>query len=302
MNDINESYYSGQYLTGAAWEQEELRHIPNFRSFMDVRPSLVFKESLDFHTQALGGIESVLYEPFGQRHLRFFIRLINRHESPSLPFNYTHRDVLAIVCEELTEFTDEFANRTVIKEFEKIATSGIRHITEYNESLSLCCEALETIGFGKCAILYQGKGSPQFEVVHCGDARLQAFLSAKLFVASDTPYLVRAADATGAKVNRITDHRSISTDRFLTSLRAAGAAATISVCSAGESGSIVAVRCVYDPQSKLSSTTRLFENSADTDIIVAMLSMVAGVIEGSRSNVSAEFAEREVASEFCTGR
>jgi signal transduction histidine kinase len=292
---ILEAYYTGQYLTGAAWEKEDLRHIPNFKSFMEKQPDLVFKESLDFHHRALNGIQSVMYEPFGRRNLRFFVRVINRKEDPSLPLNYIHRDMLTNICAELTEFTDEFANRIVIKEFERIATSGIRHITNFDEPLAICCEALETIGFGKPAILYQGKGSPQFELIHCGDHRLESCVTTKLFVTGESPLLARSADATGTKITRITDHRTASADQFLNSLRAAGAVAAIFVCSTGESGAIVAVRCVYESQSKLSSATKLFQNSSDSDVIVAMLSMVAGVIEGSRSNVSADFAETLVA-------
>ena len=292
---ILESYYSGQYLTGAAWEQDDLRNIPNFNTFMETRPTLVFRESLDFHTRSLGGIQSVMYEPFGRHHLRFLVRVINRKENPSLPLNYVHRDLLTNICQELTEFTDDFASSNVIKEFERIATSGIRHITDYSEPLEICCDALDKLGFDKCAILYRGKGAPQFELIHCADKRLERCLSSKLFVASESAFLTRAADATGLKINRITDHRTTSSDGFLTSLRAAGATATISVCSTGESGTILAVRCAYDAQSRLSSTTKLFENTSDSDVLIAMLSMIAGVIEGSRSNVSADFAETLVA-------
>ncbi|MGA8612832.1 MAG: HAMP domain-containing sensor histidine kinase [Xanthobacteraceae bacterium] len=292
---ILESYYSGQHLTGRAWEQESLRHIPNFDSFSKAHPDLVSKESLDFHAKALGGIHSVLYEPIGKRHLRFFVRIINRNENPALPLNYTHRDMLTHVCEELTEFTDEAANRSIIKDFERVATSGIRHITDYSDPLKSCCEALENIGFGNCAIFYLGKASPQFELIHCGDKRLERSLPSKLFVASESLFLTRASQTIGIRISRITDHRAESNDPILNALRAADATAVISVCSTGESGSIVALRCSYDSRSKLSSTTKLFEDSSDSDVFVGMLSMLAGVIEGSRSNVSADFAETLVA-------
>jgi signal transduction histidine kinase len=292
---ILEPYYSGQYLTGAAWEHEQFKHIPDFEKFRASHPNLVFRDSLEFHRATLGGIKSVMYEPFGRRHLRFFVRVINRKENPSLPLNYRHRDMLTNVCEQLTEFTDEVANRTVIRDFEQIATSGIRQITDYGRTLEICVEALESIGFGECAIIYQGKQSPQLEIIHCGDKRLQQSLRTKVFVTNECPFLERAVDGTGTRIVRISDHRTASTDEFLNALRAAGVVATIAVCSAGDSGSIAAIRCAYETQSKLSSSTKLFNNSSDGEVIIAMLSMLAGVIEGSRANVSADFAETLVA-------
>lgn len=101
-----EDYLLGQHLTGSAWFDKNLHYIPFFSHLIDERPELVSKNSLDFHKEVLGRkVTTALYElvdyPGAPRGL---IRLINRSDLPSLPFNSLHSQTLALATQHLSQF------------------------------------------------------------------------------------------------------------------------------------------------------------------------------------------------------
>lgn len=87
LGDFKERYLAGgPPLTGAAWVDEDLRHIVSTDSVRECREILLDQASVDWHSELLGSISTVLYAVVGSLEKRFLVRFINRVDRPELPF------------------------------------------------------------------------------------------------------------------------------------------------------------------------------------------------------------------------
>jgi signal transduction histidine kinase len=94
--EVDTTYRIGQYLTGTAIDNEQLRSIPDYRKLELRRPDLVYSDSSAFHSHLMSTpVRSVLFRKLDIRgSLRGLIRVVNRADCPDLRFTSVHNGIL----------------------------------------------------------------------------------------------------------------------------------------------------------------------------------------------------------------
>lgn len=121
-----EEYSVGEYLTGRAWTDDDLRYISDFRKLEHDHGDLVSPASLARHRALFGDIRSVMYAKIGAREPRYLLRFMNRADDPRLPF-LTERGGLAQFVDALnTELSATVAEQRLAS-LQQLALTSVRH-------------------------------------------------------------------------------------------------------------------------------------------------------------------------------
>lgn len=138
---IEESYESGKFLTGVAWEQTGYRHIVDFDEFLVKFNQHVCAKSFEYHSNLIGDIKTILYSPFGTKS-QYFLRLMNRNDRGDFPFFSSHQIVLEHISNRIGELIDDMVNENRMFSLQQVAKTAISNITSLDKTISKTKAAL----------------------------------------------------------------------------------------------------------------------------------------------------------------
>ncbi len=168
-----ERYLVGQHLTGTAWVNENVHHVPDFRSLKELPvDQLIAPESDRWHSDLLGCVKSVMYARVGSLERRWLIRFINRATRPELPF-LAEPDTLDTLLGELRSDYDSAVATERTAVMKKLAPAST-HSTP-SELTTLVAGALRREQINDFSLVYRQHDSTQssFQYYHGSRARLR---------------------------------------------------------------------------------------------------------------------------------
>ena len=142
-NWFAEEYCPGEYLTGLAWERSEYRLILNFEDFRKSKKLQIEENSMQYHSEIIGSIKSVLYCKFGSSNRQFLIRVFNR-EGSDPAFLVWNRILLDTICAEITGIIDEGIVSARLKHLQKLSSITLRSDLKSQDAISFAKTALKS--------------------------------------------------------------------------------------------------------------------------------------------------------------
>jgi hypothetical protein len=298
LSKFEESYFVGENLTGAAWDTPRYGFVENLGALAAAEPGLVNDECVKRHETALGPAHSLLIRRVGTRFVRLQIRLINRADDPTLPFNKVQRDTFESVCHELAELVDEYSNQIVIRNLGQLAAMGLRAFSNVAAVERAAIDGFADLGFDRVTLLYRPAGSSTYEVIGFSHLAVGKALRADPIVAEESPVFERLTQKTGIRGMEFSSQNA-NPDQLTAFAEKHGFPSAIAVTSLQDGkldgAKIVALRFNEDVGSAIKYGTQLHRYAAEAESLAAMASIVRASLEASRSHVSAEFAEELVA-------
>lgn len=138
---LNESYESGCFLTGKAWEDSSYRHIVDFNEFLCAYKQHVCIDSLNHHSDLIGNIKTILYSSFGTKS-NYFLRLMNRDDRPNFPLFSSHKIILKFISNHIDELVNEIIDENRVFRLQQVAKTAISNITSLDITIAETKSAL----------------------------------------------------------------------------------------------------------------------------------------------------------------
>lgn len=173
---LTEEYKSGQFLTGKAWDDDKYKHIVDFNQFMNKYESDINELSYIFHKKKLSTIKTILYNAFGTK-ANYFLRLMNRSDNDIFPFSASHKVILNLISEKLTELIDQIVNNNKISNLEEISKSAITNIASFDKTLGAINKSLSYEGICDLGMLAYEEGTEHFKYKYFSDNSLKNNIS-----------------------------------------------------------------------------------------------------------------------------
>jgi signal transduction histidine kinase len=169
LGRLKESYPAGgPTLTGAAWRKPELQHVVSFPRLAESEV-FVDKASLEWHTEVLGKIETVLYAVVGTLERRFLIRMMNRASQPDLPF-LREANVLDAAIRDLRADVDAAISIQRLRSLQQI--SGLTaESADPGQIIDTIGGSLNAEGVDNFIAVCHQRGAPQFSFARSLGAR-----------------------------------------------------------------------------------------------------------------------------------
>ncbi|MGD1046743.1 MAG: GAF domain-containing sensor histidine kinase [Bacteroidota bacterium] len=155
-----EEYGNGSFLTGSCWDNDEFRHIVDFKVLRKTKPTLINTPSDERHNAILKHeIKSILYGVIGKHERRYLIRLFNRSDNQDLPFVAYHKAAFDFICRELSELIDIYASSRRLECLQAVSKSLLTSITNPDESIHEIKSGLDEEGVNNFVVLCRPKDS-----------------------------------------------------------------------------------------------------------------------------------------------
>lgn len=132
-----EAFYDNEYLTGKAYHNEKYRYIYNLSELAEDHPELINESSIKKYMRGRKG-GSIAYGLIGQREHKCLIRVINKQQNPSVPFDFFERDALEQSCGYFSKAYDDIISYSQLDRMQHLSVS----ITNKISDIQAICKAV----------------------------------------------------------------------------------------------------------------------------------------------------------------
>jgi signal transduction histidine kinase len=290
LGHLEERYAVGEYLTGSAWDGDQVRHVVSFDSLDEQERDLVAPESRSWHADLLGKVQSVMYTFVGGLDRRYLIRFINRAERPELPF-LSELSILDAVVPDLRSDVDTAIAIQRSRSFEDLARLTAQ-VANPKELISPVAEALRTEAVDNFAVVCHQEESAQYGFSAFGGRNLTSEPLSREAEWQDDQLYAQAVETQQHRTWRLAEYRGGLADRFAE----AGFKSVLTLpLSAGQTRGVffVPMRTVVRGKSRTLPKDCTF---GTVSLLHAYSRLIANSVETSHSHAKANGARRALGS------
>lgn len=212
LDELEEQYAVGEYLTGSAWEDDEVRHVVSFDSLDREGKDLVAPDSRRWHAELLGEVRSVMYTIVGGLDKRYLIRFINRANRPELPF-LAELSLLDAMVPDLRSEVDGVVATRRSQSLEDMAQLTAQ-VTDPKELVLRVTEALTAEAVDHFAVVCHQEEAAQFGFSAFRGGDLSGEPLSREAEWQEDPLYATAVRSQGHSVRRLADHKGELASRF----------------------------------------------------------------------------------------
>lgn len=288
---LEESYFVNNCLTGTAWCDEKFRHVSDFNGLKTHYDFHINKESLQYHNNLIGEVNSVLYYPFGNKS-RFFFRIMNRNDNAKLPFLSSHRIILTDICERLDGIIDDIVSEQKLVNLQGAARSAITNITNPIKTINKVVNALNIECVNELVVLASNPKYQHFSYKYSNDSNLNKQLE-KVVVWEDDSFFRACMNKNNISVLAVSDFEEVKQKgHFINNLKDKNI--NFVIIAPFTSVQLKGFLLLFPPPGTLSTAKSLLGRLSNEhkESLKAHASIIGNCIETADSHLTAERATR----------